>query len=71
MSCCLNTELAGKKELMNYRLFIAEHAKQLSKIEDALDETLGDAWDFNLDPITLHVCGCFFFLVELNLAGPL
>ncbi len=49
-------ELAGKKELMNYRVFIAEHAKQLSKIEDALDETLGDAWDFNLDPITLHVC---------------
>lgn len=40
---------------MNYQSFISEYAEQLRKIEDALDETLGDAWDFNLDPITLQV----------------
>ena len=40
---------------MNYQEFISEYAEQLRKIEDALDETLGDAWDFNLDPITLQV----------------
>ena len=48
-------ELAGKKELLNYQAFISEYAEQLRKIEDALDETLGDAWDFNLDPISLQV----------------
>lgn len=54
----LCTELAGKKELMNYQMFIAEHSKQLKGIEDLLDETLGDAWDFTLDPIALQVCVC-------------
>ena len=43
------------KELMNYQAFISEYAEQLRKIEDALDETLGDAWDFNLDPISLQL----------------
>lgn len=40
---------------MNYRKFISEYADQLRGIEDALDETLGDAWDFSLDPIALQV----------------
>ncbi len=41
--------------MMNYVAFIAEHSKQLKGIEDVLDETLGDAWDFTLDPIALQV----------------
>lgn len=48
-------ELAGKKEYMNYQAFISEYAEQLRKVEEALDETLGEAWDFNLDPISLQV----------------
>ena len=48
-------ELAGKKEMHNYQTFISEYADQLRKIEDALDETVGEAWDFNLDPIALQV----------------
>lgn len=49
------SELAGKKELLNYQAFISEHSKQLKGIEELLDETLGDAWDFTLDPIALQV----------------
>ena len=49
------TELAGEKELNGYCQFLTEYAGQLSGIELALDETLGDAWDFTLDPISLQV----------------
>lgn len=48
-------ELAGKKELEGYKEFIREYSTQLKGIEEALDETLGDAWDFTFDPIALHV----------------
>lgn len=48
-------ELAGKKELEGYRAFLKEYSTQLKGIEEALDETLGDAWDFTFDPIALHV----------------
>jgi WASH complex subunit 7 len=40
---------------MNYRAFTSKYADQLREVEDALDETLGDAWDFNLDPLALQV----------------
>ena len=49
------SEIAGKKELQNYKNFIMEYAIQLKGIEEALDETLGEAWDFTLDPIALQV----------------
>ena len=48
-------ELAGEKELKNYEDFLAEYAEQLNGIEEALDDTLGDAWDFTLDPVALQV----------------
>ena len=53
-------DLAGGKELKNYEDFLDEYSSQLLGIEEALDETLGDAWDFTLDPISLQVC---FFLL--------
>ncbi len=53
----LSTELAGKKELEGYQLFLAEYSGQLKATEEALDDTLGDAWDFTLDPIALQVSG--------------
>jgi hypothetical protein len=34
-----------------------DYAKSLLDIEDALDETLGDAWDFSRDPIEIDVSG--------------
>ena len=48
--------MAGKKESENYIQFLKEYAHQLRGIEDALDDTVGDAWDFTLDPIALQVC---------------
>ena len=48
-------ELAGKKESENYEKFLREYAVQLKGIEEALDDTLGEAWDFTLDPIALQV----------------
>lgn len=50
-------ELAGKKEREDYEKFLREYANQLKGIEEALDDTLGEAWDFTLDPIALQVGG--------------
>ena len=50
-------ELAGKKEREDYEKFLREYADQLKGIEEALDDTLGEAWDFTLDPIALQVGG--------------
>ena len=33
----------------------------MRRIEDALDDSIGDVWDFNLDPIALKVGICFIF----------
>ena len=49
------SELAGKKEFEAYEEFLREYSHQLRGIEEALDDTLGDAWDFTLDPIALQV----------------
>ena len=38
-----------------YLRFLNDYASQLKAIEDALDDTVGDAWDFTLDPISLQV----------------
>lgn len=48
-------ELAGKKELDNYTQFLEEYSGQLRSIENALDEYFEDAWDFDLDPVSLQV----------------
>jgi WASH complex subunit 7 len=47
-------QLAGEKELRNYENFLKEYTEQLNGIEEALDDTLGEAWDFTLDPIGLQ-----------------
>lgn len=51
----LQTEIVGEVQLRKYGTFLEEYAIQLLKIEDALDESLGDAWDFSMDPIALDV----------------
>lgn len=48
-------DLAGQKELQKYEEFLKEYSEQLNGIEEALDDTLGDLWDFTLDPIGLQV----------------
>ena len=36
-------------------MFLEDYAKGLLDVEDALDESRGDAWDYTLDPISLDV----------------
>uniref|UniRef100_A0A8C5C4R4 WASH complex subunit 4 n=1 Tax=Gadus morhua TaxID=8049 RepID=A0A8C5C4R4_GADMO len=42
-------------QLKNYAKFLEEYTSQLKGIEDALDESIGDVWDFTLDPIALKL----------------
>ncbi|GCB81310.1 hypothetical protein scyTo_0022156, partial [Scyliorhinus torazame] len=42
-------------QLKNYEKFLEEYTNQLKGIEDALDDSVGDVWDFTLDPIALKV----------------
>ena len=49
-------EIVGEAQLRKYGQFLEEYASQLKAIEDALDDSVGDSWDFTLDPITLQVC---------------
>jgi hypothetical protein len=38
------------------QMFLQEYASQLVKIEDLLDDSLGDFWNVLRDPISLAVC---------------
>ncbi|KAH0616974.1 hypothetical protein JD844_028502, partial [Phrynosoma platyrhinos] len=42
-------------QLKNYEKFLEAYTSQLKRIEDALDDSIGDVWDFNLDPIALNL----------------
>ena len=48
-------ELVGEIQLKKYGKFLDEYASQLKAIEDALDVSAGDVWDFTLDPVALQV----------------
>uniref|UniRef100_A0AAQ5XAX0 WASH complex subunit 4 n=1 Tax=Amphiprion ocellaris TaxID=80972 RepID=A0AAQ5XAX0_AMPOC len=41
--------------LKNYSKFLEEYTSQLKGIEEALDDSIGDVWDFTLDPIALKL----------------
>ena len=51
----LSLEIHTEVQLKNYGKFLEEYTSQLKGIEDALDESIGDVWDFTLDPIALKV----------------
>jgi len=53
--CSPTAEIVGEVQLRKYGTFLEEYAIQLLKIEDAIDDSLGDAWDFAMDPIALDV----------------
>ncbi|CAB1415949.1 unnamed protein product [Pleuronectes platessa] len=42
-------------QLKNYNKFLEEYTSQLRGIEEALDDSIGDVWDFTLDPIALKL----------------
>jgi WASH complex subunit 7 len=52
---CVSLEIHTEVQLKNYAKFLEEYTSQLKGIEDALDESIGDVWDFTLDPIALKV----------------
>ncbi|CAH1784090.1 unnamed protein product, partial [Owenia fusiformis] len=47
-------KIVGEVQLKKYGKFLEDYATQLKEIEDALDDTIGDSWDFTLDPISLQ-----------------
>ncbi|KAI0213688.1 WASH complex subunit 4 [Lamellibrachia satsuma] len=47
-------KIAGKVQLKKYGQFLNEYASQLKEIEGALGESIGDAWDSTLDPVSLE-----------------
>ncbi|XP_078343242.1 WASH complex subunit 4-like [Oculina patagonica] len=47
-------KIVGEAQLRKYGQFLEEYASQLKAIEDALDDSVGDSWDFTLDPIALQ-----------------
>ncbi|KAH1185632.1 hypothetical protein KIL84_018381 [Mauremys mutica] len=48
-------KIHAEVQLKNYGKFLEEYTSQLRRIEDALDDSVGDVWDFNLDPIALKL----------------
>uniref|UniRef100_A0A8C3LGH8 WASH complex subunit 4 n=1 Tax=Chrysolophus pictus TaxID=9089 RepID=A0A8C3LGH8_CHRPC len=48
-------KIHAEVQLKNYGKFLEEYASQLKRIEDALDDSIGDVWDFSLDPIALKL----------------
>ncbi|XP_076775882.1 WASH complex subunit 4 isoform X1 [Arvicanthis niloticus] len=48
-------KIHAEVQLKNYGKFLEEYTSQLRRIEDALDDLIGDVWDFNLDPIELKL----------------
>lgn len=61
--CYQFSEIHAEVQLKNYGKFLEEYTSQLKRIEDALDDSVGDVWDFSLDPIALKVfiyCNCYF-----------
>ncbi|XP_008521079.2 WASH complex subunit 4 isoform X2 [Equus przewalskii] len=48
-------KIHAEVQLKNYGKFLEEYTSQLRRIEDALDDSIGDVWDFNLDPIALKL----------------
>ncbi|XP_022098788.1 WASH complex subunit 4-like [Acanthaster planci] len=47
-------KIVGEVQLKKYGKFLEDYATQLKGIEDALDSSIGDTWDFTLDPISLQ-----------------
>lgn len=60
--CYQFSEIHAEVQLKNYGKFLEEYTSQLKRIEDALDDSVGDVWDFSLDPIALKV---FIYLIYI------
>uniref|UniRef100_A0A8C9EVC2 WASH complex subunit 4 N-terminal domain-containing protein n=1 Tax=Pavo cristatus TaxID=9049 RepID=A0A8C9EVC2_PAVCR len=62
-------KIHAEVQLKNYGKFLEEYASQLKRIEDALDDSIGDVWDFSLDPIALKFkLGLFHLIVRSRIS---
>uniref|UniRef100_A0A8C1TFK4 WASH complex subunit 4 n=1 Tax=Cyprinus carpio TaxID=7962 RepID=A0A8C1TFK4_CYPCA len=52
---CLYIKIHTEVQVKNYEKFLEEYSAQLQGIEEALDDSVGDVWDFTLDPIALKL----------------
>eukprot|EP01132_Coremiostelium_polycephalum_P005975 gene5975-7444_t len=50
-----SSKLVGEQQLTKLNQFAVDYAQQIWQIEEALDETLSDIWDINVDPVALHM----------------
>ncbi|KAG9490492.1 hypothetical protein GDO78_006044 [Eleutherodactylus coqui] len=48
-------KIHAEVQLKNYGKFLEEYTSQLRRIEKALDDSIGDVWDFSLDPVALKL----------------
>ncbi|XP_054719351.1 WASH complex subunit 4-like [Uloborus diversus] len=48
-------KIVGEVQLRKYGKFLEEYSTQLRAIEHALDETLSDVWNSELDPVSLQL----------------
>ncbi|XP_029457390.1 WASH complex subunit 4 isoform X2 [Rhinatrema bivittatum] len=48
-------KIHAEVQLKNYGKFLEEYTSQLRGIENALDDSVEDVWDFSLDPISLQL----------------
>ncbi|XP_073476379.1 WASH complex subunit 4 isoform X1 [Aquarana catesbeiana] len=48
-------KIHAEVQLKNYGKFLEEYTSQLRRIENALDDSIGDVWDFSLDPVALKL----------------
>lgn len=68
--CFKFTEIHAEVQLKNYGRFLEEYTSQLKRIEDALDDSVGDVWDFSLDPIALKVFIYFICIATVTFLVP-
>ncbi|KAG1671599.1 WASH complex subunit 4 [Nymphon striatum] len=51
----IGDQIVGEVQLRKYGKFMEDYVSQLQAIEEALDDSMGDLWDTNLDPISLQL----------------
>ncbi|KYQ93354.1 hypothetical protein DLAC_06026 [Tieghemostelium lacteum] len=49
-----SSKLVGEQQLTKLNQFAVDYAQQIWKIEEALEDTLNEVWDMNVDPVSIH-----------------
>ncbi|EGC29177.1 hypothetical protein DICPUDRAFT_43212 [Dictyostelium purpureum] len=49
-----SSKLVGEQQLTKLNQFAVDYAQQIWRIEEALDDTLNEVWDINIDPLSIY-----------------